>query len=95
MKQVVGINVRGEGTGLLSVVVPAYNDEKSLAAVHECLRDVVDKIPMETEIIYVIRDENGWRYVNHRVTLRHCGREGKALHDKKPNRIWIRCQLTG
>jgi len=28
MKQVVGINVRGEGTGLLSVVVPAYNDEK-------------------------------------------------------------------
>jgi hypothetical protein len=63
MKQVVGINVRGEATGLLSVVVPAYNDEKSLAAFHECLRDVVDKIPMETEIIYVIRDENGWRYV--------------------------------
>jgi polyisoprenyl-phosphate glycosyltransferase len=53
MKQVAGINVRGEGSGLLSVVIPAYNEEKSLAAFHERLRDVVDKIPMEMEIIYV------------------------------------------
>ncbi|PYJ64339.1 MAG: glycosyl transferase family 2, partial [Verrucomicrobia bacterium] len=53
MEQVAGLNVRGERSGLLSVVVPAYNEEKSLALFHERLRDVVDKIPMETEIIYV------------------------------------------
>jgi glycosyltransferase involved in cell wall biosynthesis len=49
----VSINLHGERDGLLSVVVPAYNEEKSLAAFHERLCDVVDKIPMDAEIIYV------------------------------------------
>jgi glycosyltransferase involved in cell wall biosynthesis len=49
----VSINLHGEQGELLSVVVPAFNEEKSLAAFHERLCKVVDKIPMDSEIIYV------------------------------------------
>ena len=37
----------------LSIVVPAYNEEEVLPEFHQRLSQVLDKIPMQTEIIYV------------------------------------------
>lgn len=53
MEQDVSTNLYGEKRKLLSVVVPVYNEEKSLNAFHQRLRIVVDKLPMDMEIIYV------------------------------------------
>jgi len=38
---------------LLSIVVPVYNEEEVLPAFHPRLVGVLDKLPMETEILYI------------------------------------------
>ncbi len=43
----------GSKEGLLSIVVPVFNEEEVLPAFHRRLVDVVDKLAMETEILYV------------------------------------------
>ncbi len=48
-----GTNPGSDKRELLSVVVPAYNEEKSLDAFHARLRVVVDQLPMNIEILYV------------------------------------------
>jgi glycosyltransferase involved in cell wall biosynthesis len=42
-----------EGLGLLSIVVPAYNEEDVLREFHRRLSSVLAQLEMETEIIYV------------------------------------------
>lgn len=53
MEQETSKNRSGKKSELLSVVVPAYNEEESLAAFQERLCTVLDDIRMDTEIIYV------------------------------------------
>lgn len=53
MKNDNGINGDGERGELLSVVVPAFNEEKSLVALHESLSRVIDTLSLDVEIIYV------------------------------------------
>lgn len=53
MEQEASLNQSGEKSALLSVVVPAYNEESALPAFHERLCMVLDNIPMDIEIIYV------------------------------------------
>jgi glycosyltransferase involved in cell wall biosynthesis len=53
MKNEDGRNGYGERGELLSVVVPAYNEQDSLMALHESLTEVIDTLPFQAEIIYV------------------------------------------
>ncbi len=53
MKKEDGTNGDGERSELLSVVVPAYNEQEALMALHESLTQVVETLPLKAEIIYV------------------------------------------